>query len=203
MPCVFLTSTRRVLQFQQTRPRIEPHSCERTSGSNQSCRNCRMNCQNCGAPLDIVAGAGHPACCYCESGSVPASLAISVDRLVPLEQPAVISCPHCEQLLALGSLDRRRVLHCESCRGILVPMGDFADLVRRRRRSYRGPEHPPRPIAPEQLQQHIACPACSRTMEVHPYYGPGCVVIDSCRACRLIWLDSGEITRIERSPGRR
>jgi hypothetical protein len=39
-------------------------------------------------------------------------------------------------------------------------------------------------------------------MEVHPYYGPGNVVIDSCSACDLIWLDHGELKQISDAPGR-
>jgi Zn-finger nucleic acid-binding protein len=40
-------------------------------------------------------------------------------------------------------------------------------------------------------------------MEVHPYYGPGSQVIDSCHRCRLVWIDSGELAAIEKAPGRR
>jgi Zn-finger nucleic acid-binding protein len=40
-------------------------------------------------------------------------------------------------------------------------------------------------------------------MDVHPYYGPGSQVIDSCPHCRLVWLDAGELAAIERAPGRR
>jgi Zn-finger nucleic acid-binding protein len=40
-------------------------------------------------------------------------------------------------------------------------------------------------------------------MEVHPYYGPGNVVVDSCCHCGLVWLDAGEISMIETAPGAR
>lgn len=39
-------------------------------------------------------------------------------------------------------------------------------------------------------------------MDVHPYYGPGNVVIDSCTACSLIWLDYGELQQMTDAPGR-
>ena len=39
-------------------------------------------------------------------------------------------------------------------------------------------------------------------MDVHPYYGPGNVVIDSCRRCDVIWLDFGELEQITRAGGR-
>lgn len=38
-------------------------------------------------------------------------------------------------------------------------------------------------------------------MDVHPYYGPGNVAIDSCSACNLVWLDFGELRQITHAPG--
>jgi Zn-finger nucleic acid-binding protein len=38
-------------------------------------------------------------------------------------------------------------------------------------------------------------------MDVHPYYGPGNVVIDTCGKCGLVWLDHGEMAVIENAPG--
>jgi Zn-finger nucleic acid-binding protein len=38
-------------------------------------------------------------------------------------------------------------------------------------------------------------------MEVHPYYGPGNVVMDSCTTCDLVWLDVGELKQISEAPG--
>jgi Zn-finger nucleic acid-binding protein len=39
-------------------------------------------------------------------------------------------------------------------------------------------------------------------MDVHPYGGPGNIVIDNCPHCRLNWLDSGEFFRVVRAPGK-
>jgi Zn-finger nucleic acid-binding protein len=35
-------------------------------------------------------------------------------------------------------------------------------------------------------------------MDTHPYGGGGNAVIDSCFVCRLVWLDAGELTVLER-----
>lgn len=162
-----------------------------------------MNCSNCGAPLAVVEGREYLQCPCCRSLHFPEPLEISADRIVPLGQPATIECPQGHGRLILGTLDGRRVLFCEACRGILVPSDDFAWLVQLRRGAHRGPDDKPHPLEPEQLEQEVHCPACEAAMEVHPYYGPGNVVIDSCRRCRLVWLDCGELARIERAPGRR
>jgi hypothetical protein len=34
-------------------------------------------------------------------------------------------------------------------------------------------------------------------METHPYYGPGNIVVDTCSECGYLWLDHGEISRVE------
>jgi hypothetical protein len=38
-------------------------------------------------------------------------------------------------------------------------------------------------------------------MDVHPYFGPGNVIIDTCGTCDLVWLDFGELKQIEDAPG--
>ena len=58
-------------------------------------------------------------------------------------------------------------------------------------------------IDPSAYSRHLRCPACEGYMEAHPYYGPGNVVIDSCADCSYVWLDHGELARVERSAGGR
>lgn len=98
-------------------------------------------------------------------------------------------------------LDSHNVDQCLDCHGILVATDVFAEVTRKRRRSYRGPEIAPEPYDPDSLQRVIDCPKCQRPMEVHPHYGAGRAVIDSCCRCHLVWLDNAEMTSIERTPG--
>lgn len=39
-------------------------------------------------------------------------------------------------------------------------------------------------------------------MDVHPYYGPGNIVIDTCSRCDVIWLDFGELRQVTDAPGK-
>jgi hypothetical protein len=57
----------------------------------------------------------------------------------------------------------------------------FADVVTRRRASAAGPGTIPVPLDPKELQREVTCPRGRIRMDVHPYYGPGNVVIDTCR----------------------
>lgn len=99
-------------------------------------------------------------------------------------------------------MDGVKVECCEDCRGVLIEGEAFALVVRERRADFRGTSKPV-PVDAEQLKVVVDCPSCQRAMEVHPYYGPGNVVIDSCSQCGLVWLDSGEIATIEAAPGAR
>jgi LSD1 subclass zinc finger protein len=162
-----------------------------------------MNCPNCGAPLELVEGQAHFRCRFCATLHFPQPLAHSADRVVPLGGATETNCPRCGECLLIGALDEVRVRYCATCRGILLGSDDFARLVHGRRRRYRGPDGQPRPLSQDDLTTHVACPQCAQVMEVHPYYGPGNQVIDSCGRCRLVWLDSGELAAIEQAPGRR
>jgi Zn-finger nucleic acid-binding protein len=98
--------------------------------------------------------------------------------------------------------DRQAVDHCEQCRGLLMARSTFGEAVWTRRASASGPAAPPVPIDARELERQIRCPSCRAPMDVHPYYGPANIMIDTCRACDLIWLDQGELKQITDAPGR-
>jgi len=102
-----------------------------------------------------------------------------------------------------AAMDGMQVEQCEDCQGLLVENNIFAMLVRNRRADFRGAALRPTPLNHELLKLRIPCPGCRRTMEVHPFYGPGNVVIDSCCRCGLVWLDCREMSAIEMAPGMR
>lgn len=162
-----------------------------------------MNCQNCGGPLRPVDRRNYLHCGFCGTSVFPSPLEDSADRIIPLNETTETCCPACDELLHVGAMDGARVQYCESCRGILIASDVFGHLVRKRRAEHKGPDDRPVPLNPEELAQIQACPLCGRDMDVHPYHGPGNVVIDSCGPCRTVWLDHGEMAAIERAPGRR
>ncbi len=88
------------------------------------------------------------------------------------------------------------------------PLGSTEARVMRRRSPERvSPESRtatdrPQPRSPVMLpcrysKRQIECPSCSQRMETHPYYGPGNIVVDTCSECGYLWLDHGEISRVE------
>lgn len=128
----------------------------------------------------------------------------AVDGVRVLERPVPArECPLCRAPLAKALLDDAyHVEHCERCRGILLKRAAFSEAVTRRRARQSSTPAPPIPLDPRELKRVVSCPSCRTQMDVHPYYGPGNVVIDSCQQCDLIWLDFGELTQITEAPGR-
>ncbi|MFO0840011.1 MAG: zf-TFIIB domain-containing protein [Phycisphaerae bacterium] len=156
-----------------------------------------MNCSSCGAAMRMVDGRNYFVCDYCSSFHFlesPSELTVLDDARGP-------DCPICRQPLAGGALLGQRVQTCRKCRGVLIPNAVFGGVIKTLRAKYAGERETPRPIAPSEFERRIDCPRCARTMETHPYYGPGGVVIDTCASCGLIWLDTGEIGAIERAEG--
>lgn len=126
-----------------------------------------------------------------------------IDRIAWSEDRAPVACPHCEAALVRVRLEDHPAAACPECRGVMLTNAVFGTIVRERRAGYRGADFTPRPLDIEQLSDPVPCPGCARPMEVHPYYGPGNQIIDSCCRCGLVWIDAGELTAIERAPGRR
>ncbi len=116
---------------------------------------------------------------------------------------AEVACPNGCGELSFGHLLGIKIVGCTTCQGILLELSVLAHVVEILRADYEGPVYPPRPLNENELTVVRKCPACWQPMEVHPYYGPGAVVIDSCPRCQLVWLDGQELNRIQQAPGRR
>lgn len=162
-----------------------------------------MNCRNCGAPLSPAAFSETTRCCHCDTQNDVSRGLRGADRIVWSSDPADMDCPRCAEPLVHASVDDHRVKACPECQGMILTTAAFGSLVRQRRSEFRGADRTPHPLNLDDLSDPIYCPECRWTMEVHPYYGPGNQIIDSCVRCGLVWIDSGEITAIEHAAGRR
>lgn len=136
-------------------------------------------------------------CDFCQSRHFPDP---DADGVRVLGEPASLACPVCQVALVHAAAGGYRILWCNACRGMLIPMGVFVDLIgqlRARRKTGPEPAHLPNL---EELKRQIDCPQCGAPMDTHAYAGPGNVIIDNCPPCHLNWLDYGELQRIIRAP---
>ena len=160
-----------------------------------------MNCRNCGAAMELHAARRYFFCAHCGSFHFPERVDAEVQVLGAPAAPA--ACPVCRVSLKAAVLDDRvEARYCEPCRGVLLSRADFAHLVEARRAWATTPPVTPLPLDRRELTRTLRCPGCGQTLSVHPYYGPGNVVIDTCERCHLIWLDYGELRQISDAPGR-
>ncbi len=142
-------------------------------------------------------------CTFCHTVQSAPDVTEVVDRVLPLAERLGVQCPVCEAELEAALIDEVPACHCPNCRGLLLAGLEFRKVVEDRRAAYTGPEIAVALPHQIELERKIACPSCHQSMEVHPYYGAGRAIIDSCAACKLVWVDMGELTGLERSPGRR
>jgi Zn-finger nucleic acid-binding protein len=140
----------------------------------------------------------HFSCDYCGSLYFPEP---NADGVRVLGEPADLKCPVCKVGMVHAAVGGQRIVYCERCRGMLVPMESFVVIVHTLR---KGPDRIPEPArktAWNDLRREIQCPRCLEPMQAHPYAGPGNVIIDNCPGCSLNWLDHSELKRIAGADG--
>lgn len=145
-----------------------------------------------------VPGRDYFHCEYCGAFAFPEP---SEDGIVVLGERRSVACPVCSATLQTASVAEVRVLHCETCRGVLASQEAFSMIVKLLRAHAAGEPDPLTPVDQSQLDREVACAYCGQTMDTHPYYGPGNVVVDNCADCGVIWLDYGELASIRDAPG--
>ena len=136
-------------------------------------------------------------CEYCGTMHFPDP---NADGVRVLEEPSDRSCPVCAVPLTHAAVGDQRILYCGRCRGMLIPMDIFTEIlldIRSHRQATVGAGSPP---DWKGLDRRIHCPQCRASMDTHSYAGGGNVIIDACENCSLNWLDYGELDRIVRAP---
>jgi len=156
-----------------------------------------MNCPNCGAPMRLDEDQEALACDYCKSVCYPDP---NEEGVRNLGEPSETHCPLCKVALVQASAERRRLLYCPQCRGSLIPMPVFVDLVHILRSRRGGAVAACEAVNPHSLDRAVMCPRCGHRMDTHYYAGGGSVVIDDCSPCELVWLDFGELSAIAGAP---
>src|SRR5262245_60424644 len=89
-----------------------------------------MNCRNCGAAMDLVAGRDYFRCDYCTSFYFPNETG---DGVRVVGGPSGLACPVCETALQDGRVEGESVHYCPNCRGFLAANAAFCKMVQERR----------------------------------------------------------------------
>lgn len=156
-----------------------------------------MNCPACGAPMHLESGAESLTCAYCGNVVFPEK---NDDGVRVLGEATGELCPTCGIGLVDASFSGARLRYCTRCRGMLIEMEAFSDLIQTLRAGHDGGGVIPRPPDRSELQRRLTCPHCRQAMETHFYAGPGNVILSDCERCSLDWLDHGKLMRIAHAP---
>ena len=162
-----------------------------------------MQCPACSGPSLLAPGKDYLRCEYCSTLHFPAP---NADGVRVLEVTSEYPCPACHglpQQLTKAAAGSVALDYCTRCHGLLISMGVFGVLLEELRSRHEMSEYAGTQPDWDSLRRKLKCPSCAAPMTAHPYAGPGAVIIDSCSACLLNWLDRGELYRIVRAPDRR
>jgi len=93
---------------------------------------------------------------------------------------------------------------CPSCGGVWLDHGELERIQESQERDY-SEELRQMPnliagvsaMADAKHEGPLACPACGRELEKREYGFCSQVSIDGCPSCRGVWLDKGELQRLE------
>ncbi len=160
-----------------------------------------MNCQNCGAAMELIESRRYFRCRHCGTYHFPHQIEADGIRIVGQSVDAP-KCPVCVSGMAQALLDDSHPIDfCARCRGILLPRKTFAGVTGQRRAWATSAPAEPVPLERQAMHRELACPKCGGRFDTYPHYGPGNVVIDNCTKCDVIWLDFGEMRQIVDAPG--
>jgi Zn-finger nucleic acid-binding protein len=154
-----------------------------------------MNCPGCGAAMEPAGKRNYFRCTHCGDFHFPDETG---DGVGVVGEPVGANCPLCRVPLVSALIEDETVCYCGHCRGFLAEIDTFAVIVTKRR-AFHGPnEKHTDPFDPAELKRVLTCPNCHQRMDTHPYFGGGNAVVDTCEPCGLIWLDTGDLTIIQR-----
>ena len=115
-----------------------------------------------------------------------------------------MNCPNCQTDLFRVPYEGIQVLQCEQCKGHLLHRRRLDSVKRRREKSFEqlraeAVADTAEAVADTDVDtsDKVPCPRCFRRMTKEFVKEPAALHIDVCEPCRLVWLDGGELARLQ------
>lgn len=114
------------------------------------------------------------------------------NRMLPLP------CPRCRGDLTTRQVGQVEIDVCEACGGHWYDAGELERI-----RQLAPPERPrglPDPKPPRWVDgaaEDVQCPRCRETLAAERYAYSSDLVIDRCQACQGVWIDAGELEKMD------
>lgn len=124
----------------------------------------------------------------------------------PLPQDTKITerkCPHCKEKLVEKEYEGVPIDVCLKCAGVWLDKDELYEIIKRREVKFS--EEEKKSVEPEKSMQgtqaelipEINCPVCGALMNRFTYAATSGIVIDRCPSGCGIWLDKGELEKIQ------
>ncbi len=108
-----------------------------------------------------------------------------------------MNCPCCKIKLNRIQYEGLNIRQCKDCHGHLVTNSRLSSIQTRRRRSEDDLLHEVVNEGPDTIEK-LRCPACLRRMEKREKkIGSLRFFVDRCLDCQHIWLDKGELAKLQ------
>lgn len=113
------------------------------------------------------------------------------------------TCPRCQAPLPPGVYEGATVETCTRCGGQWLGREELKQIVDTRERTWEpGALEAMRGVSVRGLdlarvREDLACPDCAAVMEPFQYGGDSGIILDRCLACGGIWLDGGELEKVQ------
>lgn len=113
-------------------------------------------------------------------------------------------CPNCKSLLAAIEYEGITIETCSSCGGEWLDAAELGHIVKAREVRFDEDERRAiaaatkiTPVNVKREDRDLACPKCNGQTDAINYGGDTGIVIDKCTSCDGIWLDQGELEKIQ------
>ena len=113
------------------------------------------------------------------------------------------TCPRCKTGLVAVDYEGVAVDACARCGGEWLDAGELKQIVDAREREWAAQDLEAmkkatiKGVPLYQVREKLPCPVCGQAMETFNYGGDSGIVLDRCRACGGVWLDGGELEKVQ------
>jgi Zn-finger nucleic acid-binding protein len=115
-----------------------------------------------------------------------------------------MNCPNCKRPLKLTSYEGIGIETCEACGGAWLDAPELGKIVALRQVKFSENERQSiakaaaiRGVVLSSVDRNLVCPKCGGTTDPVNFGGDTGIIIDRCTKCQGMWLDKGELEKIE------
>ena len=115
-----------------------------------------------------------------------------------------MKCPNCQEMLCTVSYEGVEIETCPACKGEWLDAGELGNIIRLREKRFNEQERQAiaksatyTAVSLDEADRDLLCPKCGGRTDAVNYGSGSGIIIDKCPACGGIWVDGGELEKIQ------